>query len=83
MYFLQNSDVELDYEDSDEELESKLGKSAESEFYLAYEAQMKMKYTGHRNARYACNSIIKLCIFTKLLSTFTYLKDLIVLQLIC
>lgn len=54
---LQGSDVELDYDGSDEEDAEPIDAAAcnvDNSFYPIYEASMKMKYTGHRNARYVC-----------------------------
>lgn len=47
---MQNLNVDLDYDDSDDELSE--SDKPENRYYPTYEAQMKMKYTGHRNARF-------------------------------
>lgn len=52
-YLFQVSDVELDYDGSDEESEPSSASvcNEDDSNCPAYEATMKMKYTGHRNAR--------------------------------
>lgn len=50
---VQNTDVELDYEEEEEE-ESVTSEAADKkieEKQNVFEAEMKMKYVGHRNAR--------------------------------
>nr|CAI5835260.1 unnamed protein product [Callosobruchus analis] len=49
---MHTSDVELDYDDEDED-DTFSGQAEDKleEKHYVYEAEMKMKYTGHRNAR--------------------------------
>lgn len=57
-FSIQNTDVDLDFEEEEieeEELitsEAAAEKKTEEEALIIFEAEMKMKYVGHRNARY-------------------------------
>lgn len=69
---MQGSDVELGYDGSDEEDSEAVDAAAcnvDYSSYPIYEASMKMKYTGHRNARYVClNYLIDVkCLYSSVL----------------
>lgn len=52
--------MELDYEESDDEISDATAEVACSDSgtdYVPFEAGMKMKYTGHRNARWSSKKV--------------------------
>lgn len=53
--YMQNTDVDLDFDEEEVEevvtSEAAVEKKTAEDVLNIYEAQMKMKYVGHRNAR--------------------------------